>query len=327
MEVSIIIPTYNRVNELDDALNSVLAQTVLPLEVIIVDDSDGDCVQQFAKEKTNVFSQKGISLKFIRNFRQRSLTIARNIGIDSANGDIIMFLDDDVILENSYVLEILKVFQNFPDALGVQGFISNYPVLSKIRNAFNVFFFLPHQEKNMARVLPSWNNSYPSQLDSIIHCEWLSGSNHCLKRDIFKEFRYDEKLKRYCFKEDMDLSFRIFKKYPQSLFMTPFARLQHKHSPVGRMPGKNMILMEYCYNFYFFYKNINQTFFNILIFYWSIIGYFVVAIPMAFIKSIFGSNEMIMRLNYSVNAFFISIKNIEKIKQGDLTFLDNLLIK
>lgn len=42
MQVSIIIPTYNRVKALDECLDSIISQIILPKEVIIVDDSDNN---------------------------------------------------------------------------------------------------------------------------------------------------------------------------------------------------------------------------------------------------------------------------------------------
>jgi glycosyltransferase involved in cell wall biosynthesis len=325
MDVSIIIPTYNRSNELKDTLESLLIQSSLPSEVIIVDDSDNNIIEQFILEKTPLFLEKRITLKYIRNFRQKSLTISRNTGVDSANGDIILFLDDDVILKRNYLSEILLVFRNMPQAIGVQGFICNFPRISGMKNAINILLYMGHQEKNRARVLPSGANTYPSKPEAIIPCEWLSGSNHALKKEIFQEFRYDENLKRYSFKEDVDLTFRIYKRYPHSLYMTPFAQLEHRQSSLCRMPVRRMVLMEYCYNFYFFYKNIDQTFINTAIFYWSVLAYFIGALPGAAVKVLFGSNDMMVRLHYSAYALFISIKNVGKLKRGDLTFLDSLL--
>ena len=87
MEVSLIIPTYNRCSTLKRALHSVLQQTVLPNEIIVVDDGSTDKTAQLLKEEfpqVNTIAQanKGVSA-------------ARNIGILHAKSDWIAFLDSD----------------------------------------------------------------------------------------------------------------------------------------------------------------------------------------------------------------------------------------
>jgi len=99
MQTSIIIPTYNRPNDLQTVLNSIIIQTVPPKEVIIVDDSSNEGVKSVCTEMSDRLQEKNIDLLYIRNNRERSSAIARNIGIEHCTGNIAMFLDDDVILE------------------------------------------------------------------------------------------------------------------------------------------------------------------------------------------------------------------------------------
>lgn len=103
MEVSVIIPTYNRVKDVDECLDSIILQRILPKEVIIVDDSDNDEIKNLVEHRKDKFKEKDIVLRYIRNEKEKSLTIARNIGIENATGDTILFLDDDVILDKNYI--------------------------------------------------------------------------------------------------------------------------------------------------------------------------------------------------------------------------------
>ena len=68
---------------------------------------------------------------------------------------------------------------------------------------------------------------YAGPLTEIINCEVLNGSNCSYKRKILEKFRFDENLKRYSYSEDHDLSYRIYRKYPRSLYQTPHAKLVH----------------------------------------------------------------------------------------------------
>lgn len=85
-EISIIIPTFNRAHTLSRALDSVLAQTLKPKEIIVIDDGSTDNT----KELLNLYP--GIT---IINLNNKGVSAARNVGIEKASGDWIAFLDSD----------------------------------------------------------------------------------------------------------------------------------------------------------------------------------------------------------------------------------------
>jgi glycosyltransferase involved in cell wall biosynthesis len=247
MQISVIIPTHNRVKDLEETLDLIIVQTTLPKEIIIVDDSDNDKIENLIEQRKNEFEEKEILLKYIRNEEEKSLTIARNIGIENATGDVILFLDDDVILDKEYIKEILRIYEEYPNALGVQGYITKIE-LSKFWNRINKILFCGYHEKDKCRVLPSTNITIPYLLDKVISCQWLSGSNQSYRRNILQRFKYDENLKRYSYKEDVDLSYQVFKQYPNSLCITPYAKLVHKASEGGKLPNKTLIYMKHIYS-------------------------------------------------------------------------------
>jgi glycosyltransferase involved in cell wall biosynthesis len=171
LELSVIIPTYGRENDLEDCLNSVLLQAILPKEILIVDDTPGGSIERLCERKKKQFQDKKIDLFYIRNYKERSSAIARNIGIENAKGNIALFLDSDVILHENYTKKIWEVYRDFPDAVGVQGYITNYEIPR--RTGLNKVFFLVHFEKNCNRLLPSIQNVYAGPLTKIINCQWL----------------------------------------------------------------------------------------------------------------------------------------------------------
>ena len=87
MKVSVVIPTYNRKHTLTRAIESILSQTIKPLEIIIVDDGSNDGTREWIKEK----------YPFIKYLNQNNsgVSASRNRGIFSANGNWIAFLDSD----------------------------------------------------------------------------------------------------------------------------------------------------------------------------------------------------------------------------------------
>ena len=87
MDISVIIPTYNRRNTLPRAVESVLNQTYKPIEIIVVDDGSTDGTKE-------MFSEMYPLVHYIYQVNS-GVSSARNTGIKSASGDWIALLDSD----------------------------------------------------------------------------------------------------------------------------------------------------------------------------------------------------------------------------------------
>lgn len=94
LSVSVVIPTYNRADILTDAFDSALQQTYPPHEIIIVDDGSTDDTEQLVAQLQEKHAASHTQIHYIR---QQNLggNVARNTGIESAQGDLIAFLDSD----------------------------------------------------------------------------------------------------------------------------------------------------------------------------------------------------------------------------------------
>jgi len=92
-DVSVVIPTHNRLQDLNRSLASVYKQKRLPIEIIVVDDGSTLPVS------TNIFDRGPASINYVllRNDISKGANCARNRGIDAATGKYIAFLDDDDI--------------------------------------------------------------------------------------------------------------------------------------------------------------------------------------------------------------------------------------
>lgn len=238
-EISVIVPTYFRCIELPELFDSILRQTISPIEIIIVDDTPNETIKIVCEKYESKFEKINTDLKYFRNPRERSAAVARNVGFENASGDIILFFDSDVILYQRFIEKILEVFNDNSNALGVQGFIIRNIEDNKIKyylyQLFVKIFYLYRFTRNSCKF-----NEYPFVLAKIINCEWMTGSNMAFRRNVFNEFRFDENLTKYSAMEDLLLSHSIFKKYPNSLFITPHAKIIHKHSEIGRMENKEL---------------------------------------------------------------------------------------
>jgi glycosyltransferase involved in cell wall biosynthesis len=87
-QISAVIPTYNRKEKVQKAIESVLAQTRPVLEVVVVDDGSSDGTEQSIRETF------GDRVRYFCQTNQGS-SVARNRGIEEARGEWIAFLDSD----------------------------------------------------------------------------------------------------------------------------------------------------------------------------------------------------------------------------------------
>lgn len=97
VKVSVIIPTYRRTEDITRALDSVLAQTLEAVEVIVVDDNGigSECGIATETAMRPYIDSKRIT--YIQHEKNKNGSAARNTGIKVAKGKYISFLDDDDI--------------------------------------------------------------------------------------------------------------------------------------------------------------------------------------------------------------------------------------
>jgi len=104
--ISVLIPTYNYARYLPQAIDSVLAQTYAPLEVLVVDDGSTDDTPQ-------VLAAYGNRIRAIRQDNQ-GVAAARNTGVAAARGEYVALLDsDDLWLPRKLELQIAR-FESDP---------------------------------------------------------------------------------------------------------------------------------------------------------------------------------------------------------------------
>lgn len=121
---SIVIPLYNKSKYIQTTLNSILSQTFMDYEIVVVNDGSTDdsldIVNKYDSSKVRIFTQVN-----------QGVSIARNLGIKKSKGQWIAFIDADDIWDEKYLEKAFNTIKSFPKAeiLGM-----NYKVDSESRS-------------------------------------------------------------------------------------------------------------------------------------------------------------------------------------------------
>jgi len=316
--VSVVIPTLNRPKHLKKALNSLLAQTILPHEVIIVDQSEDSETEKLIIEERPVFLTKRVDLKYIRE-RKESANHARNVGWRATVGNIVLFLDDDMILDKQYISEILEVYREHPNAIGVQGTWNGWPywkgtsTISIMFNCIRKVFLVTHYERDSQKVLASGGVIVPYPLTKAIEAEIIYPGLPSFKREIVNDFHFDENLKGYSWGEEF-FTIKLNQFYPHSLYVTPFAKSIHDHASIGRPKGKQLYYIMTAYELYNFIRNINPSRLpslrNWIAFFLKSIGQIIIILPSLHHK------EYRTRLFYTLQSYLWVLCHFDEVKIG-----------
>lgn len=138
--VSVIIPAYNAGQYLDRCISAISASSYSNYEIIVVDDSSTDNSADIARMK---------NVKLFQLPRQSGPAAARNLGAQKAQGDILFFVDSDVIVQQSTVERVVADLQEHPEIAALFGSYDDTPAeknfLSQYKNLYHHFV---HQQSS-----------------------------------------------------------------------------------------------------------------------------------------------------------------------------------
>jgi GT2 family glycosyltransferase len=134
LTISVIIPVHNSGPALGECLRSLARSTALPAEIIVVDDGCTDYSLEFAS---------GFEVRIVRAARRGGPAHSRNLGALAAKGDILLFVDADVMVHADTVERALAMFQSHPELDALFGSYDENPaapgLVSQFRNLLHCF--------------------------------------------------------------------------------------------------------------------------------------------------------------------------------------------
>lgn len=255
MNFTLIVCTYQRPDTLLKLLKSVEKQSVCPDEIIIVDGSPDSGTERVLKE------QQFKNLSYFRvEEKDRGLTRQRNYGINrvQASAKVVCFLDDDIVLTEDYFKNLLQTYNDFPDAIGVGGYILDEVKWENTEGSFTGFDefefdgwkrklgsrnvlrkklnllsevppgYMPEEGNGFSTgFLPPTGKTYP--------VEFFMGGVASYRKEIFNKIGFSEYFEGYGLYEDMDFCLRA--SGLGQLYVNTAAQLYHYHEESGR-PNK-----------------------------------------------------------------------------------------
>ncbi len=215
-KVSIIIPTYGRVKDIEKAVESILKIDYANYEIIVVDDASKDNTMEILKK----FKTK--KLRIIQRKHNGGPAAARNDGIKAARGKLIAFTDSDCTVSINWIKTLAKFLDTLPgDVAGVCGSI--YP--PKDANfLMKLIYFMPQMDGNTI-LAEKKGKPFPINNISCNNALWRSAIIKKMggfDESFFRDFR--------AVPEDSELCYRTLKS-GYKFYMHPGAPIYHHFRP------------------------------------------------------------------------------------------------
>jgi GT2 family glycosyltransferase len=226
-KIAVVIPTIGRYAEIRRMLASLAAQTRLPEQVLIVGEGAGnsEIAREFPQLNPELIRTPGSSICEKRNWGAQ---------LTRPDIDLIAFMDDDIVLEPRAVEALLHFWEVAPPDVGGTGLsLANHPKLyARGLKNLRAASWLGLYDVRKGAVLRSGVHTMIMGVEEDTYVQWLPTYAVVYSRKALAEYSFDEWFESYSYLEDLDLSYRIGKKY--RLAVIADARVYHYPSHIGR---------------------------------------------------------------------------------------------
>ena len=200
---SVVIPTKGRPEPLRRTIESLQATEPPPAEVLVVDADAERCAREVVEELQGSHPP----LRYVA--AAASLTEQRNLGIDLAGGEVMVFLDDDVQPPNDVFARLAQAYTD-GDVVGVTGRIVE-PHGERLGGPASPLrrLALPGSRRRAGRFTRYGYPRYVVAADAPCDVEFMPGCFMSARRELAEQVRFDEHLGAYALAEDEDFSYRL----------------------------------------------------------------------------------------------------------------------
>lgn len=241
--ISVIIPTYGREEPLRDTLEDLLKQDYPAFEVLVVDQTPTHTpeIQTYLEQLANNHKISWFRLDWA------SLPGARNYGVRRSSGEIILFIDDDVRLPDSFLQAHASNYLNRPEIGAVAGRVLDRMKLAEAGDDLTIED-LPPEAMNPALFLYHVNLVHTVKAQPVLTAR---GCNMSFRRDIFTKYGvwFDERFRGSAVREESDVCLRL-RQTGYQIWYDPQASLVHLGEETGGCHDISTRSLKYQITFY-----------------------------------------------------------------------------
>lgn len=231
--VSAIIATVGRPELLKACLESLAGQTAPVSEVVVVHcGDDGETAAVTAEPR---WREAGLEVRYFHH-PQRNCAQQRNFGIQQAQHDNLLLVDDDIQVDPRWTEELFKPIWSDPRVGATMGRLVNQP-MAEPTLFWQIYRIVLHGRRRgfepgrlIGAALP---NGFPTTAEERIACEWIGGGASALRREAFASVGgFASFFEGSSPGEDLDLGYRLSRRW--KVYYVPAARCVHHQAPSGR---------------------------------------------------------------------------------------------
>ncbi|MEA5552369.1 hormogonium polysaccharide biosynthesis glycosyltransferase HpsN [Anabaena cylindrica UHCC 0172] len=241
--ISVVIPTYRREKLLQDSIVDVLRQDYPHFEVLVVDQT------QTHEPETQAFLDEMSAADKIKLLRLdwASLPGARNYAVRRSQGEIVLFIDDDVELEPGFLSAHVKNYLQNPEIGAVAGRVFDRMKLGDSGGKLEIEYLPPEaMDPGIAWYhIDLVHTTKPQQVLT------ARGCNMSFRREIFTKYglKFDERFRGSAVREESDFCLRV-RKTGYKIWYDPEAHLVHLGEETGGCHDISMRSLNYQITFY-----------------------------------------------------------------------------
>lgn len=213
-KISIIIVTYDSINDIDNCLKSIFKQTIQPFEIIVVDNQSLDLTAEYIQNQYP-------DVRVIINSINAGFGGGNNLGVAHARGELIVFLNPDTIVSETWLEALIKPL------LSSEKIITTSKILTydgrMINTCGNIIHFT-------GLAFTRGYGSEPASFNKYEYVDEASGCSFAVRKDDFVQIGgFDPNI--FLYHDDVDFSLRTHLKKFKILYV-PDSVVKHDYSLV-----------------------------------------------------------------------------------------------
>lgn len=223
--ISIVIPTYNRLKTIKQVFKSYTSQKKVG-EIVIVDDASTDGTQEFILS----LQKNEPRIVYVRNKSNLGLPKTRNVGVQRASGNFILFGEDDLYLGSDYATKLMACIERNDCSIAAGRILYPFPGESEAETLKRTDVM---SSKRIDKRRIMWDATSPAPHD--IQAPFIHAIS-MVRREVFETVKYDPGYKGNAYREETDFYLRAGQQ-GHLIFYCPDAICVHLPREVKQLGG------------------------------------------------------------------------------------------